>query len=573
MTAPTISASAIESFDPSLGGCARKWAFSRLDGVPKPQSPGAALGSRCHELWELYLRDGVPFDLSTVEGRICQATQHLLPAGGRGLVDVETSFRFEWEGVTWAGKKDAAYWERKGGTVTEEFIVGDDKTFRVVLDHKTTSDFRYAKSERTSLLGHPQAPIYALEEHEMICGRAPVRLAWNYVKHGVTFDKDAPPGPYGYTIKSARRPVAFEPPVRLIVSRAEAEDALGRFVPTAKRMLKIIQEPPAPHEGSIARQLEPNPDACEAFGGCPYRAQCGLTPQEIASRLVRSFPEENGEQKNMGSALRDRIAAIKAGNGGPVMSSAIGVQQAIQAEAAAKAQAAVVATAQEFVGDAGTVKAEPASLLPKVTAAAMQTPAAVVSVPGMQGSTTFGPVNPPEGHPALGTAMMPVETKTREELEKVYPPEPAPLSPAEAPTRPDAPQAKPRGLLPPTKLDVDGDPLRTQPDAPAPKRRGRPPGSKNKVKQEPGGGPDYRDIAAAPLAATHEVLTYDPKQHDSVDEEYCNAGPAPDTIPAPSAELLSDDVLEEVSRRVGRRLARAFLEALGDETKEDKVLA
>lgn len=476
MTAPTISASAIESFDPALGGCARKWAFSRLDGVPKPQSPGAALGSRCHELWESYLRDGVPFDLSTVEGRICQATQHQLPVGGRGLVDVETSFRFEWEGVTWAGKKDAAFWMRKGGTVDERFIVGDDKTYRVVLDHKTTSDFRYAKSESSALLAHPQAPIYALEEHEMIAGRAPLMLAWNYVKHGVTFDKDAQPGPYGYTIKSARRPVALEPPVRLVVSRAEAEDALGRFVPTAKRMLKIIADPPAPGEdGLIARALEPNPDACEAFGGCPYRSQCGLTPQEIASRLVHSFaapPDgataENGEQKNMGSALRDRIAAIKAdraGNG-PTHTSAIGVQQAIEAERAAKAQAQ--------------------------NAAAVQTPATVAA------QSVFGPVNPPEG--AKYVATTPVDDPTLGAFK------PEPLPPAEAPT---------------------------QPDAPAPKRRGRPPGSRNKVKKAPVPetvDEEYCNAGPGPqplLTATHEVLTYDPA----------------DTIPAPAIDV------EEVAQR------------------------
>lgn len=465
MTAPTISASAIESFDPALGGCARKWAFSRLDGVPKPQSPGAALGSRCHELWESYLRDGVPFDLSTVEGRICQATQHQLPApfsqtGAPGVV--EHAFKFGWENVAWAGKKDLVFVDENGTLV--------------VLDHKTTSDFRYAKTTREALLGHPQAPIYAVGSCEH-GGVGAVGLAWNYVKHGVTFDKDAQPGPYGYTIKSARRPVALEPPVRLVVSRAEAEDALGRFVPTAKRMLKIIADPPAPGEdGLIAKQLEPNPDACEAFGGCPYRAQCGLTPQEIASRLVHSFaapPDgataENGEQKNMGSALRDRIAAIKAdraGNG-PTHTSAIGVQQAIEAERAAKAQAQ--------------------------NAAAVQTPATVAA------QSVFGPVNPPEGSRVVGDVEPLAENFAASGQTQ-------PLPPAEAPT---------------------------QPDAPAAKRRGRPPGSKNKVKKAPVPetvDEEYCNAGPGPqplLTATHEVLTYDPA----------------DTIPAPAIDV------EEVAQR------------------------
>lgn len=464
---PTISFSAIESFDPALGGCARKWAFSRLDGVPKPQSPGAALGSRCHELWESYLRDGTPFDLSTPEGRICDATRHLLPAPGSCMA-VEEAFRFTWEGVTWAGKKDAVYMVKHN---------------IVVLDHKTTSDFRYAKTTREALLEHPQAPLYAVAEAQGTWQR--VFLAWNHVKHNVTFDKNAPPNARGYTIKRAGRPVALEPPVRLIVSRSEAEDALGKHVPTAKRMLQIIQEPPAPIDGSIARALEPNPDACDAFGGCPYRSQCGLTPQEIAARMTRSFATaENGEK--MGSALRDRIAQIKAdraGNG-PTQSSAIGVQQAIEAEAAARAKAA------------------------------MNTPAVACAAPGMQGSTTFGPVNPPEGsHAVVGDVEPLAENFTASGQAQ-------PLPPAEAPT---------------------------QPDAPAAKRRGRPPGSKNKVKE-------HTPAEVTVLAGS------DPEDFDlQAGGSTLPDGTKLDTIPAPP---IGD---ADAARRVLRLLATTLLRALNEE--------
>lgn len=460
---PTISSSAIESFDPALGGCARKWAFSRLDGVPKPQSPGAAFGTYCHGLYDGYLSNGTPFDLSTVEGRVCDATRHLLPLTSQ-VINCEASFKFDWEGVAWAGKIDATY-----------AVVGDPPL--VVLDHKTTSDFRYAKSERSSLLGHPQAPIYAVEECREYDLPA-VILAWNYVKHNVTFDRDAPPNARGYTIKRAGRPVALEPPVRLIVSRNEAEDALGKHVPTAKRMLKIIQEPPAPIDGSIARALEPNPDACDAFGGCPYRSQCGLTPQDIAARMTRSFATaENGEK--MGSALRDRIAQIKAdraGNG-PTQSSAIGVQQAIEAEAAARAKAA------------------------------MNTPAVACAAPGMQGSTTFGPVNPPEGsHAVVGDVEPLAENFTASGQAQ-------PLPPAEAPT---------------------------QPDAPAAKRRGRPPGSRNKVKgPEPLPDPEDFDLQAGGSTLPD--------------------GTKLDTIPAPP---IGD---ADAARRVLRLLATTLLRALNEE--------
>lgn len=487
---PTISASAIESFDPAQGGCARKWAFSRLDGVPKPQSPGAALGSRCHELWESYLRDGTPFDLSTPEGRICDATRHQLPAPGSCLA-VEEAFRFGWEGVTWAGKKDVEYWDGTEGV-------------DVVLDHKTTSDFRYAKSERSSLLGHPQAPLYAVE---MLTrgndGRA--GLAWNYVKHNVTFDRDAPPNERGYTIKRAGRPVALEPPVRLIVGRAEAEDALGKHVPTAKRMLQIIAEPPAPVDGSIARALEPNPDACDAFGGCPYRAQCGLTPQEIAARFskfIQIGKETAGVlngvpgDRDMSSALRDRIAQIKAdraGNG-PAQSTAVGVQQAIEAEAAARLAKAAVPQTSPF---------------PQVAqATAMNTPAVGYTAPGMQGPTAYGPVNPPEGSLKQAYADAAKEIKAMAEESA-----PTPLPPAEAPT---------------------------QPDAPAPKRRGRPPGSRNKVKgPEPLPDPEDSDLQAGGSTLPD--------------------GTKLDTIPAPP---IGD---ADAARRVLRLLATTLLRALNEE--------
>lgn len=381
---PSISASAIESFDPALGGCARKWAFQRLDGVPKPSSPGAALGTRCHELWAEYLKNGTPFDLSTPEGRICHATQHLLPAPC-GPIDVECELEFTWEGVRWKGVQDAGFYDYR-----------HPNELWTVLDHKTTSDFQYAKKDRALLLGHPQAPLYAVYAHrnEYLNTEDGVQLAWNYVRHGVTFDKNAPPGPHGYTIKRAGKPVALDPPVRIVVSRAEAEDALGRHVPTAKRMLAVIAAPPAPvvdenGVASIARALEPNPDACDAFGGCPYRSQCGLTPQDMAARMIRTFA--SGENKDMSTAMRDRIAQIKAeraaGTGGPTQSTAVGVQQAIQTEAAASLARAAV-------------------------------------VPGPSHTTVvYGPVNPPE------SALAPVAA-------------PEPLPPAEAPTRPDTPASQ-----------------------------------------------------------------------------------------------------------------------------------
>lgn len=426
---PSISASAIESFDPALGGCARKWAFQRLDGVPKPSSPGAALGTRCHELWAEYLKNGTPFDLSTPEGRICHATQHLLPAPGT-CDGVEEPFRFEWEGVTWAGVKDAEY---------------DGDVLPVVLDHKTTSDFRYAKRDRSLLLGHPQAPLYGLEACELYAAVC-VELAWNYVRHGVTFAKDQAPGPHGYAIKRAGKPVALDPPVRIVVSRAEAEDALGRHVPTAKRMLAVIAAPPAPvvdenGVASIARALEPNPDACDAFGGCPYRSQCGLTPQDMAARMIRTFA--SGENKDMSTAMRDRIAQIKAeraaGTGGPTQSTAVGVQQAIEAERLAKEAAKEKARADEAA----------ASL-----ARAAAVPETQDKFPTGAFGKGFGPVNPPES-----VLLYEVRAQAAEELRQSAPSNAGvALPPAEAPTRPDTPASQ------------------------APKRRGRPPGSRNKVK-------------------------------------------------------------------------------------------
>ena len=493
---PTISASAIESFDPALGGCARKWAFSRLDNVPKPQSPGAALGSRCHELWESYLRDCVHFDLSTVEGRICDATRHLLPEPC-SPIDIETSVCFTWEGVTWAGRQDACYEDPDSGLWT-------------ILDHKTTSDFRYAKTTRETLLGHPQAPVYAVDAfvNPHLYTEDGGQLAWNYVKHNVTFDRDAPPNAQGYTIKRAGRPVALEPPVRLIVGRAEAEDALGKHVPTAKRMLNIIAAPPAPVDGSIARTLEPNPDACDAFGGCPYRAQCGLTPQEIAARITRSFATVEKEQA-MG--LRDRIAAIKAERGGSTQSSAIGVQQAIEAENAARAaqNAAAMQTPASVAAHASVAAQNAAVQVKAYEARAIDAEALRQATPGNEGRVVFGPGNLP------GCVTAPA-------------PEPTPLPPAEAPTRPDAPQAT--------------------------RRRGRPPGSKNKVK---GAG------AALPEGAVpaHEILTYVPSAKECAEAEEARVS---DTIPAPSQELLSDDVMAEIAKRVTSRIARALLATINE---------
>jgi hypothetical protein len=242
---PCFSASQIETFLQ----CARKWAFKYIEGVETPAHPNALLGSRVHKQLETHLKGGsftFVHEDGTVDesGAIAQAALgHIPDPLSPGLV-VEGSFVVQSlrTGFLYQGFKDV---EMPG----------------LVHDHKSTGNLRYAKTS-DDLLWDTQAILYA-QDHLDFYGTDLVRLRWLYLPTKGS--------------KVAR-------PVEVEVTREHAAQVMPVIEGVAHELTELHRAKPA------ALSLPPNANACEAFGGCPHRSRCNLSPAErLKSVMSGSF--------------------------------------------------------------------------------------------------------------------------------------------------------------------------------------------------------------------------------------------------------------------------------------------
>jgi CRISPR/Cas system-associated exonuclease Cas4 (RecB family) len=240
---PALSASQLKSF--LL--CPRKWAFDKIDKVPRPDTPSTALGTRVHTILEDWLRDGTPPDLSEVytyenprrpgeqvvryPGRIAHAGLHLLPPPRAPGLEIEGWLSLRTRATVWSGRLDLRYTDPATGEA-------------VVHDHKTTSSPAYAQTPET-LRQDPQALLYAASEMVRLSVDR-VRLDWLYL-----------PTAGGKAWK-----------VSLPVLRDEISPDLDRLEDTAVLIHRTIAA------GLAARDVPGNPNACSAFGGCEYSLTC-----------------------------------------------------------------------------------------------------------------------------------------------------------------------------------------------------------------------------------------------------------------------------------------------------------
>lgn len=241
--------------------CQRKWAHKRIDKVQAEQNESAALGSEVHEQLECYLKGG-DLDFTRVSGEIAAAGLEHIPAPLTAGMRVEgKNFQFDLENITYIGKIDV---DMPPGTWQE---------LPVIIDHKTTKDFKWVKSPE-ELQKDVQANVYAA--YAMIKYQTDsVYVKWVYYK--------------------TKKPYKSKP-VHLTMYRPQVEEQFKKLHLTAQDMVAILES------GKRALDLPPTPDACEAFGGCPYRHICNLSPLE----RMRSA---------MAQSADDLIARLRAKNG------------------------------------------------------------------------------------------------------------------------------------------------------------------------------------------------------------------------------------------------------------------
>lgn len=254
-----VSPSAIETAE----SCLRKWAWTKLDRLPRPQNKWAAYGSEMHSHHEARALHGTPFDRTTPAGESAAATEHWLPPPQSA--EVEREMRFVYDGVTFGGKIDLNWYVPSSpiGSVA------------VVHDHKSCGDLRFVKDTKQKLLEHPQAPIYGT----WAAGHYGVRnvvLRWTYA----TRDK---------------RPKALLS--QHLVSRDELAQSMISPLRAAKVMLRIVDA--ANTHGLRARDLPPNVHACSAYGGCPFVRVCNLTIEEQIRGQMSAPPTMNDFMSNM----------------------------------------------------------------------------------------------------------------------------------------------------------------------------------------------------------------------------------------------------------------------------------
>ena len=139
-----------------------------------------------------------------------------------------------------------------------------------VLDYKTTSDFKWAKTAH-DLLVDPQAVVYA--KHELTRWRGPyVNLTWLYLRKRRPFKAHA---------------------VHLQMPRSHADRAFDALETFADEMqaaaLGAPASPPEKHR-YVLDVLQPNTDHCDAYGGCPHKSRCGISffssPQNSKGKTV-----------------------------------------------------------------------------------------------------------------------------------------------------------------------------------------------------------------------------------------------------------------------------------------------
>jgi hypothetical protein len=246
--------------------CQRKWAFKTIAKVDVPQHPSAEMGTIVHAILEAWLRDATPPNVKPPRkgeskldkaARIAARMIKHLPPPGTGVVERQFFLRSR-RGHIYTGKID---WS------------GYFDAWPTVIDHKTTGDLNYAKTE-TSLHEDVQATIYALAGFAGF-GVDSLVLFWNY---GTTKGRD-----------SQTRPVKSGFRLPVVAEKFECS-----IEPVVAEMLGHRYAKTSPYD------LPANESACDAFGGCPHRnIRCNPTSER------NPFSMTQGQQ-----SMADRMSAF-----------------------------------------------------------------------------------------------------------------------------------------------------------------------------------------------------------------------------------------------------------------------
>lgn len=287
----SFSASQVSTFRT----CKRQWWFQSIMGLPTPQRASAALGEAVHAQLEDYLNDGKMPDESVPAGKIAKSALPYAPKPFEVWTEVSMSDRKKREGDT----DDAPM----PGNMPRLFVAGLpvngfidvldlSKDKPVVIDWKTTSDLKYAKTA-DDLMEDPQMVLYGSYALE-VCASMGVMADTVEAGHVVLLTKGAP---------QARKTM-----VTLNAKHLERERAkIGETVEEMKVHARATSPDDVPGEAS----------ACSMYGGCHFRDKCqALGMLSNVSPVAAMFsPQPHTEVPAMStptSSTVDPMAALAA---------------------------------------------------------------------------------------------------------------------------------------------------------------------------------------------------------------------------------------------------------------------
>lgn len=243
-----ISPSQLSTFD----RCRRRWAWENIAGFRSPPTPSQLLGTRVHAVLEKWLANGEPPDRKTLEGRIAVMGVPYLPSPGTGKVE-EQFYLTTRRGLHYTGIADWLGWDPEVGAL--------------VIDHKTTSNLKWAKTKE-ELEYDVQALLYA--NYACISLQTDhVALLWNYLQTDAKNSK-------------------------LVESTLRLEQIVERFPIVEDKAAEMTALRKA---STHPLRVLPNPDACGDFGGCPHQARCKLSASEKMEAIMVN--EQNGTMREL----------------------------------------------------------------------------------------------------------------------------------------------------------------------------------------------------------------------------------------------------------------------------------
>lgn len=250
-----VSASQITTYQ----RCARKWHFEKVMGFRPPQTGAQGLGTAVHTHVEGYHLEGKepPADRA---GEVARAMLPLLPPRDpANLIESPLS------------NPDIALSSVKVLGYIDFAVPPKEARFRIY-DSKTTKNLKYAKTA-DELKDNTQLILYAW---------------WGFSKWLDAESADIS-HVYGVTEGVARGQL-----VTATVDREHVESRVQTYSAT-------VEEMKAATTVSDPMLISPNFDACNDYGGCPFKERCLQTPEVRLSYLFR-------KEEGTAMSLKDRLA-------------------------------------------------------------------------------------------------------------------------------------------------------------------------------------------------------------------------------------------------------------------------